>query len=98
PDDQAAAVVDKLRSGIDIDGVEAVLVPEAQHRVLVVLRGEGLDPHVTDTDPQATAVPPLTPQAKVPDAKRTAEDVAELAAHVRTLLAAAPKANAPPLR
>src|SRR5438067_1457660 len=59
PDDEAAVVVDRLRDGIDIAGVEVVLVPEAQHRVLVVLRGEGLDARVSDTDPQATGVPPL---------------------------------------
>src|SRR5436309_5247629 len=46
PDDEAAAVVDKPRGGVSIDGVEVVLVPEAQHRVLVVLRGEGLDAQI----------------------------------------------------
>jgi 2,3-bisphosphoglycerate-independent phosphoglycerate mutase len=98
PDDEAGAVVDKLRAGISIDGVEVVLVPEAQHRVLVVLRGDGLDARVTDTDPQATGVPPLAPEARVPDAKRAAEVVAELDAQVRKLLADEPKANALLLR
>jgi 2,3-bisphosphoglycerate-independent phosphoglycerate mutase len=93
PDDEAGAVVAKLRDGVHIDGVEVVLVPEAQHRVLVVLRGEGLDARVTDTDPQTTGVPPLTPEAKVPDAKRTAEVVAELDEQVRKVLADQPKAN-----
>src|SRR6266480_3627476 len=46
PDDEAAAVVQRLRDGTDIPGVEVALLPEAQHRVLVVLRGEGLDPRV----------------------------------------------------
>src|SRR5947209_10692588 len=78
PDDEAAKVVERLREGIDIAGVEVVLVPEAQHRVLVVLRGEGLDARVTDTDPQATGVPPVTSEAKVPDAERTADVVGEL--------------------
>ena len=98
PDDEAAKVVEKLRDGISIDGVGVVLVPEAQHRVLVVLRGEGLDARVTDTDPQATGVPPLSAEAKTPDAKRTAEVVAELDAQVRKLLAEEPKANALLLR
>jgi 2,3-bisphosphoglycerate-independent phosphoglycerate mutase len=93
PDDEAGAVVAKLRDGVHIDGVEVVLVPEAQHRVLVVLRGEGLDARVTDTDPQTTGVPSLTPEAKVPDAKRTAEVVAELDEQVRKVLADQPKAN-----
>jgi 2,3-bisphosphoglycerate-independent phosphoglycerate mutase len=98
PDDEAAEVVGRLREGVDIAGVDVVLVPEAQHRVLVVLRGEGLDPRVSDTDPQATGVPPLQAEAKVPDAKRTAEVVAELDAQIRKLLAGGPKANALLLR
>src|SRR5436305_970997 len=93
PDDEAAVVVDRLRDGIEIAGVEVVLVPEAQHRVLAVLRGEGLDARVSDTDPQTTGVPPLTPEAKVPDAKRTAEVVADLGAQVRNILADEPKAK-----
>ncbi len=98
PDEEAAAVVDKLRDGVDIDGLDVLLVPEAQHRVLVVLRGDGLDARVTDTDPQATGVPPLSPEPKVPDAKRTAEVVAELDGQVRALLANEAKANALLLR
>src|SRR5207237_3227832 len=98
PDDEAAVVVDRLRDGIDIAGVEVVLVPEAQHRVLVVLRGEGLDARVSDTDPQTTGVPPLTTEAKVAAAEHAAEVVAELDGQVRKLLADQPKANALLLR
>jgi len=98
PDDEAAEVVQRLREGIAIPGVEVLLVPEAQHRVLVVLRGEGLDPHVSDTDPQATGVPPLSPVATRPAAERTAEVVATLDGQVRKLLAGHPKANALLLR
>src|SRR5205823_9816758 len=67
--------------------------PEAQHRVLVVLRGEGLDPRVSDTDPQKVGVALLKPEADAPEAQRTAEIVAELDAQVRTILADQPKAN-----
>src|SRR3954462_3477439 len=66
PDEDAAAVIEKLRDGVEIEGVDVMLVPEAQHRVLVVLRGDGLDARVTDTDPQSTGVPPLAPDPKVP--------------------------------
>src|SRR5436309_7994208 len=37
PDDEAAEVVQRLREGVAISGVEMLLVPEAQHRILVVL-------------------------------------------------------------
>src|SRR4029079_7800612 len=93
PDDEAADVVQRLRDGVEIPGVDVLLVPEAQHRVLVVLRGDGLDARVSDTDPQKTEVPPLAAQAEVPDAERTAEVIGELNAQVRKLLADHPKAN-----
>ena len=98
PDDEAAEVVQRLGEGIDIPGVEVLLVPEAQHRVLVVFRGEGLDPRVSDTDPQKTGVAPLKPEAHGPEAQRTAEVVADFDAQVRTLLAGQPKANVVLLR
>ena len=93
PDDEAAGVVRTLSEGVRIDGIEVLFTPEAQHRVLVVLRGDGLDPRVSDTDPQATGVPPLPPAPLVTEAERTAEVVAELDAQVRALLAGHPKAN-----
>ena len=67
--------------------------PEREHRCLVVLRGPGLDPRITDTDPQATGVAPHEPRPLVPDAKRTAELMAELTAAAGRVLASEPKAN-----
>ena len=93
PDDQAAAVVKRLSEGLALDGVDVALAHEAQHRVLVVLRGEGLDPRVSDTDPQKVGVPPRPPHALAPQAERTAEVVAALDAQVRALLADQPLAN-----
>ena len=93
PDEEAAVVVHTLGDGVRIDGVDVLLTPEAQHRVLVVLRGEGLDHRVSDIDPQATGVPPLAPAPLAPAADRTAEVVAELDRQVRALLAGQPKAN-----
>src|SRR5688500_12296409 len=52
PDAEASDVVATLTAGVKIEGVEVEFVHEAQHRVLVVLRGDGLDPAVADTDPQ----------------------------------------------
>ncbi len=92
-DDEARAVVDRLRAGISLEGVDMLVAHEREYRVLVVLRGEGLDPRVGDTDPQRTGVPPLAPEPLDPAAKRTAELVAELTAQVRTLLADEPRTN-----
>jgi 2,3-bisphosphoglycerate-independent phosphoglycerate mutase len=98
PDAEAAEVVRLLAEGVDIDGVDVTFAHEAQHRVLVVLRGEGLDCGVTDTDPQATGVAPLEARARRPEAERTAEVVGELDAQARRALADQPKANALLLR
>ncbi len=93
PDPEAAAVVEKLQAGVRLDGAEVFFRHEREHRLLVVLRGEGLEPDVADTDPQNTGVPPSEAVAHDPGSKRTAELVAELNAQVRALLAGEPKAN-----
>jgi 2,3-bisphosphoglycerate-independent phosphoglycerate mutase len=67
--------------------VEVFFRHERQHRVLVVVRGEGLDPRVSDTDPQATGVPPLDPRALDPAARRMAEVAGILSAEARRVLA-----------
>src|SRR5919198_2224188 len=78
PDDEAAAVVAKLQDGVQLDGAEVFFRHEREHRLLVVLRGVGLEPKLGDTDPQATGVPPNEAVAHDPGSKRTAELVAEL--------------------
>jgi 2,3-bisphosphoglycerate-independent phosphoglycerate mutase len=98
PDLEAVEVVRQLNEGISIPDVEVLFVHEAQHRVLVVLRGPDLDPNVDDTDPQIAGVPPLAPMARVRAAGHTAEVVAELDRQARAILADQPKANALLLR
>ncbi len=93
PDPEAAAVVEKLQAGVRLEGAEVFFRHEREHRVLVVLRGEGLEPNVGDTDPQQTGVAPLEPAVHDPGSKRTAELVTELGAQVRRILADEPKAN-----
>jgi len=98
PDDEARAVIAKLEAGVHLDGADLYFRHEREHRVLVVLRGDGLDPRLTDIDPQHTGVAPLEPQALDPAAKRTVELVQELDAKTRAVLADEPKANAVLLR
>lgn len=86
-DDAARQIVRFLAERIDVSGVEVLLTHEAQHRILVVLRGAGLDPRVADTDPQKLGVPPRPPHALTPHADRTARAVADLDHQVRQLLA-----------
>jgi 2,3-bisphosphoglycerate-independent phosphoglycerate mutase len=98
PDLEAVEVVRRLNEGVSIPGVEVQFVHEAQHRVLVVLRGDDLDPHVDDTDPQKTGCPPLAPMAQTRAATHTAEVVAELDRQARHILSEQPKANSILLR
>jgi len=63
PDAEAREVVDRLQASVDVPGVEVLFRHEREHRVLVVLRGDGLDPRLSDTDPQRTDVPPLAAEA-----------------------------------
>ncbi len=69
------------------EGVEVFLETEREHRALLVLRGDGLSPHLLDTDPQVTGLPPRPPTATGPEAAETAAHVANILAQVRLLLA-----------
>ncbi|MGH9023854.1 MAG: 2,3-bisphosphoglycerate-independent phosphoglycerate mutase [Acidimicrobiia bacterium] len=93
-DEASAAIVARLGAAVHLEGVSVHFRHEREHRLLVVLRGEGLDRRVTDTDPQTIGSPPLAPLPVHPSAERTAALVADLDAQVRRLLQAEPKANA----
>jgi 2,3-bisphosphoglycerate-independent phosphoglycerate mutase len=98
PDPEAREVVDLLQSSVAVPGIDVLFRHEREHRVLVVLRGAGLDARLSDTDPQRTGEPPLVAEALDPEAKRTADLVADVDAQVRAALADHPKANVVLLR
>jgi 2,3-bisphosphoglycerate-independent phosphoglycerate mutase len=85
-DERARAVVDRLRSEVHVDGVEVEFEHESEHRVLVVMRGDDLDPRIGDLDPQRTGVAPLEPTALHADAEHAAEVLRELDAAMRAAL------------
>lgn len=87
-DDRAEAVTAALRDRVDLATVDAEVFFEhiSEHRVLVVLRGDGLDPRVHDLDPQRTGVPPKQPRSRHPDAERTVEILKHLDEQVRDAL------------
>src|SRR5215210_5030498 len=63
PDAEAQVVVDRLQAAVHVPGVEVFFRHEREHRLLVALRGAGLDARLGDTDPQHTGVAPLAPSA-----------------------------------
>ena len=84
----AAALCAKVGQQLDLGGeVEVSLLPEREHRALLVLRGAGLSPDIDDTDPQLTGVPPKAPHGRSGEADRTVKILAELLAQVRRILA-----------
>ena len=93
PTEEATAICALLMREIKLDGAEFFLKPEREHRGLLVLRGQDLSRDLTDTDPQATGVPPLEPQARTPEAKTTERLVQQLLDQARTLLADRERGN-----
>jgi 2,3-bisphosphoglycerate-independent phosphoglycerate mutase len=85
-DDRARAIVELLDEKVHVEDAEVSFRHVSEHRVLLVLRGEGLDPRIGDLDPQRTGVPPLEPQATHPDAERTASVLRAVDRSVREVL------------
>jgi 2,3-bisphosphoglycerate-independent phosphoglycerate mutase len=84
----------KLKERVTLPSdVEWFLQPEKEHRAVLVLRGEGLDEAVADTDPQVVGHPTLTPTAGRPEAERTSRILQDFLFQAREVLADEPKAN-----
>jgi 2,3-bisphosphoglycerate-independent phosphoglycerate mutase len=92
PTEESAPLAISLRE-IKIPGIEVFVEPVKEHRFVVVFRGPGLHGNVRDTDPQATGVPPLDPQAEEESSRKTAEVAREFLEQARDILKDQPKAN-----
>src|SRR3712207_6055383 len=57
--EEAAPLVDLLNEKVNLDGIEAFVTHEKEHRAVAVFRGEGLSDALTDTDPQRVGLEPL---------------------------------------
>jgi 2,3-bisphosphoglycerate-independent phosphoglycerate mutase len=78
---------------ININGAEVSVVPVKEHRFVLILRGEGLSPELTDSDPQQVGLAPKKIQALSPGAQRTAEIANEFISQAKKLLQDEPSAN-----
>ncbi|MDX2141321.1 MAG: 2,3-bisphosphoglycerate-independent phosphoglycerate mutase [Chloroflexota bacterium] len=87
-----------LLKNIQIDGIETQIEIGEGYRFALVMRGEGLNGDVEDTDPQMTGVPPLPARASSPLAERTAEIANEWVAKAREVLRGHEPANMVTLR
>jgi len=91
------ALCERLRA-IKLEGVKVFVEPVKEHRFVLVLRGEGLEQEISETDPQKLGVPPFPACPLVPQAERSAALVNEFAAQARELLKDQYPANAILLR
>jgi 2,3-bisphosphoglycerate-independent phosphoglycerate mutase len=83
--EEAAQLVEKLAE-IAIDAVELIVEHVREHRFVLVLRGEGLEAEVADTDPQHEGAAPLRAEALTDASKRTAAAIEEFAGKAREAL------------
>jgi 2,3-bisphosphoglycerate-independent phosphoglycerate mutase len=72
PTEETALLCERLRE-IDLPGVEVIIEPVREHRWVLVLRGEGLDDHLSQTDPEREGVVPPPVRATRPEAQSTAD-------------------------
>ena len=94
-DDENRRVLAKITESLTPPtGVEVFLETVAEHRALLVLRGEGLDDNIGDTDPQVTGVPPLKADRGKHASSPTAKTVQAIIDQVTAILADEPKVNA----
>jgi 2,3-bisphosphoglycerate-independent phosphoglycerate mutase len=83
----------QLLNRIAIAGVETLVMPVKEHRFVLILRGEGLSPELTDSDPQQVCLAAKKIEALSPRARRTAEVANEFVSQVRVCLKGEPSAN-----
>jgi 2,3-bisphosphoglycerate-independent phosphoglycerate mutase len=97
PTETNQRLVEKLRT-IELPGVQTFVETVKEHRFVLVLRGEGLEDGLTETDPLVTGKPQLTVEARRAEAEPTAALVNRWLAKAHELLAGGHPANGCNLR
>ena len=86
PTETCVKLVEKLRAGIKIEGVETLIEPVREYRLVVRFRGEHLGEDVCDTDPLSTGLHTIEPKAGSPGSERTAQVAAEFLRQAKVIL------------
>ncbi len=79
-------LVDKIRQNLKSGDTEVFFETESEHRALLVLRGQGLESEVGDTDPQETGKKPLDPGRAPYGDSKTADVVRDIFDQIRDIL------------
>jgi 2,3-bisphosphoglycerate-independent phosphoglycerate mutase len=93
----AAQICERMRR-VKLPGVEVLVEPVREHRFVLVLRGEGLDDGLEQTDPEREGVPMLPVRPVRPEAQRTADLANEFVRQASELIKDEPQANGVLLR
>ncbi|MFH2011111.1 MAG: 2,3-bisphosphoglycerate-independent phosphoglycerate mutase [Pseudomonadota bacterium] len=83
----------KLSKNVKLDNIEILIEPVKEHRAVLVLRGDGLEGDIEDTDPQQVGLFPLEPHANNPESETTAKLVSDFLSQSKSILADEKKAN-----
>jgi len=83
----------QILNKIALRGVEVLVTPVKEHRFVLILRGEGLSPELTDSDPQQAGMIPGKIEALSPQARKTAEIANEFILQAGATLKNEPSAN-----
>jgi len=97
PSEESAPLIEKMQQ-VQIPGVEVIVRQVKEYRFAVLMRGEGLNPAIADTDPQTTGVAPFPAIATDPAADHTAELFNQWIANATEAISDQPKANGFTLR
>jgi 2,3-bisphosphoglycerate-independent phosphoglycerate mutase len=90
--EKTVELCERLRT-VNLPGVEVFVEPVREHRFVLVLRGEGLNGNLRQTDPEREGVPPLPVRSIRSESQTTADLVNRFIAEARALIADEPMAN-----
>ncbi len=96
PTEECRRLVGAMREALGrapVPGLEVDLEAGEGHRFVMILKGAGLSPAVTATDPQRLGVPPLAPEPEAPEAAQTVRRLGQAIAVLERAIAGEPKAN-----
>jgi 2,3-bisphosphoglycerate-independent phosphoglycerate mutase len=96
---ESRKLVERIQEVVNrIEDVEIIVKPGKEHRFVLVLRGDGLEEGVSDTDPQKEGVPPLEPKPLRKEAEKTVRILKTFIERALGVIKSEPKANAILLR
>ncbi len=85
PDEKCTELC-RLLDGMTIENTRLFVRPVREHRFIVVFRGDGLNPGVSDSDPQQLGVTPKVVTALQPEAAKTASIANKFIAQAKSIL------------